>query len=123
GCDTISPNDVAASWQSVSSSQTTLNSSLITPAAGDHLLVVIAVADQTNGTGSMNQSVANNGTGSATWSTAINNTASGLTFMAAWAIVTANGTDTYGVTYTHGYTVTTTMALVVGIAAFKASSG
>lgn len=118
GCDTASPNDVAPSWQHQPGNLAqTLNSSLITPAAGDHLLVVVALADS-NAT---NLSVANNGTGAATWNSKVDNTISNEPIIVSYAIVTANGTNTYGVTVNSGDAAKPRIG--VGIAAFKASGG
>ena len=116
GCDTTSPNDVATVY-AVSDSVTSINSPNITPAAGDHLLVVVGSGG--NATGS--QSVTNNGTGAATWTTIKADSPAGQPALMAYAIVTANGTNTYGVTYQNSGG--SANGAGVGIAAFKAAAG
>jgi hypothetical protein len=122
GCATTSPQDVAPAYQETNATVNSLNSSLITPPAGDHLLYVSAMFDQGTVGGPYNQSVTNNGTGAATWTTIKNDTVSGYAFLTAYAIVTANGTNTYGVTYAHGLSGINVW-MVVGICAFKAAGG
>lgn len=115
GCDTSAPNDVTfqgASAGTVSS----LNTPLVTPAAGDHIIVVVGEG----GNGTSAQSVTNLGTGAATWTVIKNDGSSGSPTLLAYAVVTANGTNTYGVTYNRaGGTGTTS----VGITGFKAAAG
>lgn len=111
GCDTTTPNDVAAVFTSASPGGATLASSLITPAAGDHLLVVVGTTG-----GTPTQTITNAGTGSASWTVIKNDNPANQPVLLAYSIVTANGSATYGVTYggLGGDNV-------VGIAAFKAA--
>lgn len=115
GIDTTSPNDVAASFTS-NNATATLASSLITPASGDHLLIVVGAFAATAGVA---QSVANAGTGAATW-TVVQAQSWAVPIMLAYAIVTADGVKTYGVTYTNGGGAGNDNG--VGIAAFKAAA-
>lgn len=113
GCDTTAPNDFAVSYTSASPGGSTLASTLVTPAAGDHLMVVVGTTG-----GAPTQTITNAGTGSATWTVIKNDNSSNQPVLLAYSIVTANGTDTYGVTYggLGGDNI-------VGIAAFKAAAG
>jgi hypothetical protein len=108
GCKTASPQDFTPTFASGGTSP------LITPAAGDHLLVVVGTTDS----GSPNQGVTNAGTGSATWTVIKNDSGAGQPIMLAYAIVTADGSHTYGVTYTG-----ISNDSVVGITSFAAATG
>lgn len=110
GLDPSNPVDVAASYTQVQAN--TLNSSLLTPTAGQRLIVFVGQCD-----GATSQGVTNNGTGAATWTVIKDDSSTaGQPGILAYAIVTANGTSTYGVTYT-GINNTTAMC---GIKVFKA---
>lgn len=113
GCDATAPNDIATTFATATSASS-LASPLITPAAGEHLLVV--VAQNTVGNPSVAQTVSNNGTGAATWTVIQNNTSTGEPIMVAYAIVIADGSSAYGVIYNPGVISN----MVCGIAAFKA---
>ena len=89
GCDPTNPNDVAATFSAPSSELQAQNSPLITPPAGDHIIFGVGVHDGT-------VTVTNNGTGSATWTTIANNSGAGQPGFITYAIVTCDGTSTYG---------------------------
>ena len=120
GCATASPQDVATSWTSQGAAiGSTLNSTIITPPAGDHLLVVGAFANENAPT----QAVTNIGTQSPTWTVIKNDDGgTGEPFLLAYTIVTASGSGTYGVQFTDGATGINPV-MGVGITAFKAASG
>jgi hypothetical protein len=118
GCDTAAPSSVAVAYTSQVASTSNLNSALITPAAGDHIIVMIG-CESSGAVASA--SVTNNGTGTASWTTIKNDSTSGLCFLVAYTVITADGTHTYGVTYTSGGSGPAGAATITGIAAFKAA--
>ena len=98
---------------------TGVNTPLITPPSGWCLIVVLGNGGNTP----INQTVTNIGTASPTWTVIKNDDDSvGQDMLAAWAIVNANGTDTYGVFYAHGSASGTAVASIAAygtVASYK----
>jgi hypothetical protein len=120
GYDTTTPNDVAPSFTSATSG-TTLNSTKITPTAGQRLLVAVCQNDA--GDAGDSQTFTDNGTGAATWTIVKVDTTTAEPLLVAYSVVTANGIATYGGQYGGYNTSGGIQGAVVGITAFRASAG
>lgn len=118
GIATSSPNTTVPTYTSQASNVSiTLNSALITPAAGTYLLVGVILQD----TGAAALSVSNAGTGTATWTLEADNTHTNEPIGCCYTIITANGSNTYGFTSNPGDSGK--HAAIVGIAAFVQATG
>lgn len=122
GVDTSAPEDVAPSWnkQLVNTGSHAFTTNLITPSAGERLLIALFAVDA-NG---LSQSVANasGATGTATWTLYKLDAANTESLAFAWAVVAADGSKTYGCTLTPDATLAL-YTITGGISAYKATSG
>jgi hypothetical protein len=110
GCDPSTPELSAPQWATTSG--TSVDSALLTPAAGWCLLVTVGHANY-----NPVAQITPIGTGTAVWTTFKTDAYGGEPILLAYAIVNATGTATYGVRFSAGGSGTHQ----VGIAAYKAA--